>query len=279
MKTALIHRKDHVFPDYEAYLIENPADLDEYGRYVMDVAERAFKKVLHSTIPLEKFDHIIPFQPSVEKGLMTMALVRSKTNDVGIQRGRSLLNNPIHQIIPSATEKIEAMRLCIQRGETLIVNENGGFMPHNDSDIDILNVYDQEIMEKTERKSVIQDDTQWLVLENDLVLPKESAEFLKRTDPKFSAIYDLRGYGPEQFRKLLETFKQKGGHTVFVYTTGLDVQQMYEYTDALAKAGLKKLLFYFNSGVDSSISEYLQYAKKKMDVTVVANLENFDLPQ
>lgn len=272
MKTALIRRLDFSeFPDSEYYLVENQEDLDQYKEFTKRLAMKLIKSTTKSSMPIRKFDHMIPSKGH-EKGIAMMALTRSQSNTVDInERGESIFNNPLYQLMPAALEKNEVLQRALDRGDVLLIGKKmGGWMTHSTERTEILRVFDSEMV-PTRKESLIRHQTKWIVLENDNELPKDSESFLEEQDPGFSIVYDLRD---AKLDELLERFKFIGGHTVFVYTTGMDVQQMYKYTDVIAKVGLNKLVFYFVSGLNPEIEEFLVYAKTKIaNVKVLSRKE------
>lgn len=273
MKTARVILTYLDNTEAEYYFIENEADLKEYAAFTMNIAERASREVLNSGVSINKFDHLIPSQ-SAEGGIMTMALLKAKgnrfKNDLSLaepnEEFSSIWNNPLWHVFPAALQKIDIMRSSLAKGEKLLVNRCGGITPVFDG-TKIVEIYDKEL-EDGIPKDIIKEVTAYIVLENDYVLPRESERYLKAVDPNYSTIFNLRG----RFHYLedrLKKFMDNGGHTVFVYTTGMDVPQMYEYVKKIIAADLKNLVFHFNTGINESIQEFLDDTKTKLNVTVL----------
>lgn len=276
MKTARVILTYLDNTEAEYYFIENEADLKEYAAFTMNIAERASREVLNSGVSINKFDHLIPSQ-SAEGGIMTMALIKAKgnrlKNDLSLaepdEEFFSIWNNPLWHVFPAALQKIDIMRSSLTKGEKLLVNRCGGITPVFDG-TKIVEIYDKEL-EDGIPKDIIKKATAYIVLENDYVLPRESERYLKAVDPNHSTIFNLRG----RFHYLedrLKKFMDNGGHTVFVYTTGMDVKQMYDYTKIILKVGLKNLVFHFNTGLTDDIQEYLNDTRGKLNLTVLEQL-------
>lgn len=264
MKVANIVRKDHDGLKDRAYLIEDSDDLAAYEKLQMRYAEATFMLGLRSDCPLGKFDHLIPSSGPLT-GIMRMAWHRSQSNPV---EGPDLGNNPLYQLIPSVHLKIDAIRRGLVRGDRILANKDGGYMPYVEKLVEIVSIEDG-LLDDTIKKDLIRPNSKWIVLENDFVLPDQSLVFLKEMDKSFSIVYDLRGHSDSQLEGALRQFKFNGGSTVFVYTTGLDVQQMYDYTKSIKSVGFDRLVFYFVAGVNREINDFIRFAEGLMDVEVL----------
>lgn len=246
----------------EMYLIENDDDASEYFRFNNNMAAKCFDHVLKHRLPIEKFDHMGWGYGTVESSIMMLALHRAKHNKIDVDRqGRSIWNNPLYQIFPAAAEKEFSIRKFYNEHGAILVNKSGGFMPLGRDQYTILETYDTVIHSKAPEDE-LNEGNKWIVLENDYSLPVESRKFLEKMDPNFSIVFDLRGHKEDRLVKTFEYFKKHGGEVVFVYTTGLDVEQMYEYVRCMKKADLNTLKFYFNTGRNPDIDKFLEWAKE-----------------
>ena len=88
-------------------------------------------------------------------------------------------------------------------------------------------------------------------------------KYLSKKDECYSYVLNLYSFSQEELRAIFEEFKQEGGEILYVYTTGLNVPQMYAYTEAAMKAGIKNFEFDFNSGINDDIKTYLTETEKK----------------
>ena len=59
-----------------------------------------------------------------------------------------------------------------------------------------------------------------------------------------------------------------GGETAYLYTTGFDVDQVFEYSYALQEAGITKIDFEFNSGITDKLQDALDTLAETMTVCV-----------
>ena len=272
MRTAKI-KFDHLNGEVaEMYYIDSNESLQEYLQFMKYTTDKAFMDTVFSSLPLYKFDHAIPFTECLEKGIMQLAWVRSRHNQIDIdEEGKSFFNNPLYQLHPSMLLLKKTIEDQFKRNGFVFVGKSGGVMFVNKG-YEILETYESEIKNKAPEN--VMRGGKWIVLENDWVLPKESIEFLKKQDDKFCVFYDLR----RRFRRLeecLEKFKHDGGETVFIYTTGSDYDQMYLYTEVVKKVGLDDLRFYFSLGTDRTINDFISWAKQTIkNVTVYTELEN-----
>lgn len=116
---------------------------------------------------------------------------------------------------------------------------------------------------------VINDKTQYINLENDPHLEEHTRQYLGQRDPKFSYILNLGGYSKDALVQVFTEFKAKGGKTVYVYTTGMNVPQMYEYFDAAQKAGLHDFEFHFNAFITDRIQGFIEHIKTRANVTIL----------
>jgi hypothetical protein len=259
VKVTLPHLGNQVV---EMYLIENEEDASEYFSFNKNIAAKCFDHVLKHRLPIENFDHMGFGYGTVESSIMTLALHRAKSNKIDVDKqGRSIWNNPLYQLFPAAAEKEMHIRRFYDEHGAILVNKNGGFMPLERDQYTILETYDTVIHSKAPQDEM-NEKNRWIVLENDYMLPQESQTFLQKMDPNFSIVFDLRGHKEDRLFKTFEWFKKHGGEVVFVYTTGLDVEQMYEYTKCMKKAGLNTLKFHFNAGRNPDIDKFLEWAKK-----------------
>lgn len=274
MKTVTVqfpHLNDQVA---EMYLIDSEEGANEYFSFNQNIARKCFDIALKSRLPINKFDHMIPYGGTVEASIMRMALVRSQHNDVDVdERGYSVFNNPIYQIFPAAKEKEFFIRKAMEEFGQILVNKSGGFMPLDKSKYIILEEKEAEIYHAAPDDE-LNEGNKWIVLENDYSLPVESRKFLEKMDPNFSIVFDLRGHTTERLIKTFEYFKKNGGEVVFVYTTGLDVEQMYEYVKCMKIADLNTLKFHFNTGRNPDIDKFLEWSKEFLgcDVEVFETL-------
>lgn len=270
MKKATIIRKYLGGYKDEVILIENAADLAAYESAVNAAAGNQISQILHSTLPMDKLDHM-PMH-GIGGGLLRSAMIKASARAL-MEQDKSIWNNPVYRIGEVAATVIEKMTWAINDGERILVNKSGiGYMLYDAESIEIVEVFDAPAITGAPPNR-IKANSLYIVLENDWSLPQESAEYLYRVDSKFSAVFDLRNHSKAELCRILEKFKKGGGQHVFVYTTGQDVPQMYAYTEAILEAGLTSLVFYFVAGVTPEIKSYLEAFSDKLEITVLDKLK------
>jgi hypothetical protein len=113
----------------------------------------------------------------------------------------------------------------------------------------------------------IKPDTSYINLENDPKLEDFSKKYLQSKDENYSYIVNLGHHSKEQLTDIFSEFVINGGHTVYVYTTGMKTDQMYQYFDIAYNCGINNFEFDFNSGITPAIQDFLNYAKTKATVS------------
>lgn len=83
---------------------------------------------------------------------------------------------------------------------------------------------------------------------------------------KFSYITNLRVFDKEDLIDIFKEFLASGGEVLYIYTTGQDVGQMYQYTEAAIEAGIKEMILEFNSGINSKHEEFLNDFKDEINI-------------
>lgn len=101
-------------------------------------------------------------------------------------------------------------------------------------------------------------------LENDEHLESRTLEYMKSHDyiskEEFSYITECHRYDTESLTEIFLKFYGVGGEEVYVYTTGTNVNQMYDYLEAAIKAELSSLVIEFNAGIDDDIQAFIDHA-------------------
>lgn len=233
----------------KSYLIETPEDLVAYQKEEVRRTTSAFNIGLKSNIPLEKFDHIIPYDGPL-RGVMVLAW----------HRARAAQSNPLYELFPAMEDKILGMGRCLNDGRTLLVNPVGGYCPLNDSMHEIVSIEDGFI--PTAQKTRIREGSTWLALENDTKLCPEAEQFLFDRDPEPSMICDLRGLDPSSISKGIKAFADGGGIGVVAWTTGLDKRQLFGIADMIVSAGIRRVALHISEHDEELLLELKRYAKK-----------------
>jgi len=270
------HEDGH--PVAEFILIEDEADLQQYGELLERAATQQVVKCLHSPLFPDSVDHMLGAR---DMGSQLLAVAYYEASAHAISHPKpDIMNNPIYRIGGAALKKIERLRSILADGKIPIINNAGGYMWIGDGiDAEIVETYDKD-PDTGAPKNVMRAGSKVVVLENDWDLPQESREYLYRTYGKtnngqgmFSIVYDLRGHTHERLVAFLKEFKAKGGEKVFVYTTGLDVPQMFAYTDAILEAELSHLVLYVTGGTTDKHDHYFKKFLPALKIEVLEDLK------
>ncbi len=234
-------------------LLENIDDVLDYASDLADSAELAAERMIKSNLPPERFDHLC----ATDKvgGLIYAAVMKTQ-----ILGGSSILEIGHH-----ATDKIRRMIKCSLDGEQIMLNKVGGYCFLTDDTV-ILKEEDYEFTK--ELTHVINDNTKFINLENDSELEQHTIDHLSKIDPNYSYVCGLRNYSQGELIEVLEEFKSKGGESGYIYTTGFDVKQVHEYCSAFHTAGITKIDFEFNAGIEKELQLLLDEWSEKLDITV-----------
>jgi hypothetical protein len=230
MKIATV-RRDYLGGSVdECYLVENSADLRMYESLRVEHVRSAVIRAMRSPLPLHKFDHDIP-SDTPYSGIMSMAWFRAKSKSA----------NPIFEIEGAAMEGLSAMERAVDRGESLLVNKNGGWCTLVPSMMEVTGVRTGSL-EGGLSPIKLASNSRWMALENDTALSTEAQAFLGKKDKKYSLITSLRDRSPDEVTSAIRTFVQLGGATVFAETTGADTEQMRALVAALTGLGVRRIV-------------------------------------
>lgn len=243
---------------HEAWLLRDSDDLVAYFTMVGDRAGKFIEKLLKSGVHPNRWDHMLTKSP---EGLV----MATTLTDCKISGGRPLLKYDEHmsRLQWSMTEQV------LIQGKILAVNSAGGY---HDVSPDVI-IREWFVEPEREKTYHIASDCKFINLENDDKIERQTREFMQshgyRDSTEFSFICELRQYNATELTKIFTQFIQSGGECVYVYTTGMDVNQMYEYCHCAIDAGLTQFIFHFNSGMTDEISEFIKWLKSQsVDVDV-----------
>jgi hypothetical protein len=238
----------------EWIILSNPDELLEYSAHVSEKVVEQTSRLLKSQSNPSRWDHMITATP--EGSILAGALAECQ-----IKGGRPLL--AMDSIMQ---RKFMNMLEHIIKGEEVLVNRRGGYCTmHKDFEILSTSVLDTSF----KPTHVINENTTYINLENDPELEARTKQYLGERDPNFSYVLNLRKYDKDSLVAVFSDFKAKGGKIVHVYTTGMDVPQMYEYFEAAQVAGLNDFVFEYNSGISDGIQGFINHTKKLANVEIV----------
>lgn len=249
----------------EFVFVENHRDLNDYKDTLMAAASNKIKECFESPLFPEHVDHMLG-KRDLGTSLLTVAHMRSRVHALQ-SGGVSILSNPIYQIEFAAHEKIARMRRALLSGEKILINRAGGYMWFSKTVMEIVRVYDRPAASGAPA-NMITPNAKYIVLENDWTLPSESKAYLDSRQLPYSVIYNLRDHSKSALLQILSEFKKAGGKTVFVYTTGLDTPQMYDYLSAIAKCGLSEVEYKFNGPISARAQECVDSFKDRLSITI-----------
>lgn len=254
MRQAIVQWTRYNQPAATFLILENLNDWLEYVEEQTDVIQEDLQKVIKSQVDPERWDHF----PNRNIAVATsIAKVRE--------------SSPISEVSRLVERKHSTMAEMINDGEVLLVNECGGFCPM---------MHDHVILEsweynKPSRQVVsIADNPSYINLENDPDLETRTHEFFKENNFELSYVCNLHCFSKDDLIDVFNDLHEKGGYGLYVLTTGMNVQQMYEYSDALLASNLaNNVIFEFTAAITYDIRGVIRHLKSKGASVTVLNEE------
>jgi len=230
-------------------MLENLHDLHLYAEKTDEEAAASFGRILRNNVPNDKINHLL-CKTHGDNVVLTASIMGNFTGD-----------SLVESIGKVSGEKYANMTKHILNGETIIINPLGGYCFLSDD----MTVTDEkeyvDIVDKTTYK--IADNASYLNLENDAELEKTVIDFFDKHGAEQSYVLNLRNFDIGDLTKIFNEFAENGGHTVYVYTTGMDVDQMYDYSKALIRSNIDEILFDFNSGINDDINKVVAFLQEQ----------------
>lgn len=246
----------------EGYIIESELDLDKLMDYTKRSGEKVAERMVKTDLPVSKFDHLSG-GTGLQDGITNLSVIRSKLT------GR----NPLYGIDDAVSDYLRTATKLLHEGYKVFVNEVGGMTPVDEKILEIISEVDVEEIEVNKPKPLLRKYGQpkSINLENDPELERVAVDYMKdilkdrgRWGDYFWAVTELRDYSHSDLVDIFDKFQEKGGYIVYVYTTGMDVQQMYDYSSAAIESGLDYFIFDFNQGINEDIQEFINWLKEKV---------------
>lgn len=243
MKNALI--TSDYFENAHYTLIESMEDFKMYVEKMNESLAESIGRIMRSGVDISKIDHIL------RRDNLGDAILTGSFMECSVNGGNPLLNSST-----SLQLRIDGMLGILLDGQIVAVNHVGGYCPLSDDWI-------VEYVDSFEEESnyFISEEASFMNLENDPELEERTKEYFKENDYKLSYIIRLRSFKYHDLVDVFKQFKSKGGYGLYVYTTGIDVTQMYTYSKAAIAAELNEVVFEFNAGISVEILEVIQYLK------------------
>jgi hypothetical protein len=247
MKKVQVY-SERIDDTYDGYLIADVEDFKGLQELVVDEVRRVTQLMLTCGLEPEKFDHL--HTKGLGENFIRISCVRSQLKNI----------NPIYLVGDAGDEYLQAIGRALAKGETLIVNKNGGWCNLSAG----LKVVKEigEFDRSDEVDFYIHKNTRLLNLENDPYLDSDAREYLLANDKNYSYITELRAFSPEKLSKLMKEFVANGGQTLYVYTTALDVQQLKEYSSVAIASGIQDFVFHLSAEPGVGFSEAIKEIKR-----------------
>jgi len=226
-------------------LIEHIDALLEYKKHVGEELSKTITRVLRSNVKPERWDHLLWGKNLGDSALM-----------MGLQTCNIMGGNPLIKSGELLDEKVANMLKYLNKGEQVLANYNGGYCFLTDN---MSMKPDTTYVEPVNYK--IADNPGYINLENDPELEQHVKDWFHYKKGGISYVVNLRSVIGEDLVNILKRFKMKGGHTVYIYTTGLDIPEMYEYSDSIIEAEIKNVIFEFNAGMSDDHHDVTNYLK------------------
>lgn len=258
VKVKYIHTNDID----EGILFESLDDI-KYLRPALKKAEAGvLTKFVKSGESPDRLNHIVwGFKP-LEKCIANLSILHGSCYDV----------NTIYTLGNSSEVYIRTLSSQLEKGTQVFQNSNGGLCPVKGS-LEIVEILENELTELEEEASYkIGENSKVINLENDWCLEDNAINFMEKrfgAYKTFSYIKDLKATRKHQYQNIFKQFKQQGGEYVYVYTTGIDVEQMYEYSMYALDAGLNNFIFDFNKGLDKEINKFIDWLSQRANVEIL----------
>lgn len=251
----------------EGVLIESLEDVEVLAAEFERAENRVITKFVTSGEGPNRYDHVLFGLRPTEKPLATLAVVYG-----GLQE-----KNPIYMLPIAKEMALNSVRSTLISSGPVFMNANGGFTPtmnkNNEGEWeDYLEIIEEREFDTFENKVKyrIDKNTKYLNLENDWELERDAVKWLRDNDSNYSYITELSTlHLVYQLPSLMKEFVENGGTHIYVYTTGQNHKQMYDYSKVAIKAGIKNFVFDFNSGMDDNINEFIAWLKPKANVEVL----------
>ncbi len=232
--------------DYSnALVLQNIDDLIEYQKIGQDQITEIGRILLKSLAEPDEWEEVLS---GVDKG-PGLSIWWQCVEICKLQGG-----NPVFQVGQFFGDHCRALYKSVIEDEGVVaINSKGGYFPISKESFENTEATEVDGIELVDRRvKVIKENTKVLNLENDPELEVDAVAYMESVDPNYSYICNMRSFSFDDMVEVFEEFIAKGGDYVYLYTTGMDVKQMYEYTGAMKKAGIMKIKFYWtaDNGID-----------------------------
>lgn len=169
----------------------------------------------------------------------------------------------------------------LNKGYKIVINSVGGFCPVEDSEIKEVLEDISSIQEIDNRNLKISPKSERLVLENDPSIDNETIKYFKKQEEDYSYVINLRTViSDDNLSTYISKFKSEmkinKKPILFVYTTGSDIEQAYEYSNICINSGIKKFEFMFAVKSKENYKLIESLKERGCEVTLI-KVENYEI--
>jgi hypothetical protein len=230
MQVATLDDKEEVF------VFEDHADLIDFLEWQKECVTYDLGSLIRSVVPYDRWDH---YYGTCMRTIHSLALIK-------IRFGKAA---PLFAHNLALTEYAEALFAAwggtLERGTILVVNKNGGHQDVSEQRLSARVEYD---LTAPQRLHIV-EGSNVLILEND---PELDQWTLANVPKGYSYITELRKFSETQLTDAMAAFCRQIPQgkicTLFVYTTGLDAEQMKSYVEVACGRGFTEFVFVESAG-------------------------------
>ena len=237
----------------EYFVIRDHKDFKELCDLVQVAVGNLTKRLINTNVPVDRWDHLR--YGGFEGALLTQLLIKMKFTEV----------IPLVEPGILAKERMTALIDYLMRDETLLVNDKLGYCVLTD-DIEVLGEWEWQL-DKTKFYSIV-PGSRCINLENDETLEQHTRDYFAAKGEPFSYITSLHRFDKEELVEIFKRFKAAGGSVVYVFTTGSNVAQMYDYYEAALDAGITHFVFDWSAEVTAAVDRFIDHARRKATVVI-----------
>ena len=249
---------------YEAVLFSGISDFHSFKDFIDVECESAMKKMTQSPFHVQDFNNIEKDLRVFESLLVSHAIRRSLSNNV----------NPIFLLLECKDTYLNSLLKSLQNNNQVVMNKKGGFSTVKGKGKDEIKVVANQgdyIFQQLPEVN-IKENTKILNIENSWNLESEALIYLKKNDSNFSFITEFYLLSEPDTIKYFKKFVANKGIQLYVYTTGLDTEQIKSYLNSAEIACIKEVVIEFSSAPPENtlnfITGYINEQKQKSNISL-----------
>jgi hypothetical protein len=215
------------FEGNDYHIIYKHSELIELLEWQSELCSIAIANMIRNVIPVDRWDHE---NFDIMAAIVQMSFIKMR---LGTEIPLLAFKAGCREFAVNMFEAWDKL----EDDEVLLINHNGGYRPGKRD----LICDGKEFTVKPLEHLTIVEGSKLLVIENDPVIDKWTVENLHAS---YSYIVNLGRLSKPQTVDLMKQFRNStGGTTLFVYTTGINDNQMIEYTNAAIEARFKRIIW------------------------------------